>query len=250
MSADDIRALSSELKELLGLAINPIAITFRETPAAGIEAFHANVPSPTADGRTGAAPAGCVFWIESANRTFSTVPSDHYNCSVGCVTHGMKTLAEVAQNADIQAVCEAGWVSPEIFPKITAVRTKPEFVIYGPANETSEDPSVILIRLNGKQQMFLHDAWPEIRIEGKPQCHIVAIAKEVGEVAMSVGCMLSRVRTGMSNNEVTCAIPPAVLPRLIERLRGAKDADARVAMYAAQDAKRFGREQTPPVMLQ
>jgi uncharacterized protein (DUF169 family) len=186
--------------------------------------------------------------MESANRTFSTVPSDHYNCSVGCVTHGIKTLDEVAQNADVQAVCEAGWVSPEIFPKITAVRAKPNYITYGPAKDASGDPSVVLIRLNGKQQMFLHDAWPELRLEGKPQCHIVAIAKEFGEVAMSVGCMLSRVRTGMSNNEVTCAIPPAVLPKLIERLRKAKEADAKVAMYAAQDAKRFGREQSPPVL--
>ena len=45
--------------------------------------------------------------------------------------------------------------------------------------------------------MVLSDAVPGLRIEGKPQCHIVAIAKEQGEVAASVGCALSRVRTGM-----------------------------------------------------
>jgi uncharacterized protein (DUF169 family) len=101
------------------------------------------------------------------------------------------------------------------------------------------EPSVILLRLNGKQQMLLHDAWPGLRFEGKPQCHIIPIAKESGEIAVSVGCMLSRVRMGMSNNEVTCAIPASRISALIERLRAARAADNAVAAYAAEDSKRF-----------
>jgi uncharacterized protein (DUF169 family) len=55
--------------------------------------------------------------------------------------------------------------------------------------------------------------------------------------------MLSRVRTGMSNNEVTCAIPASRMPELIERLRAARAADNAVATYAAEDSKRFARQQ-------
>ena len=71
-------------------------------------------------------------------------------------------------------------------------------MIYGPLAETPVDPDVILLRVNGKQLMVISDAWPGLRIEGKPQCHIVAIAKEQGELAASVGCALSRVRTAMN----------------------------------------------------
>jgi uncharacterized protein (DUF169 family) len=60
---------------------------------------------------------------------------------------------------------------------------------------------------------------------------------------MSVGCMLSRVRTGMSNNEVTFAIPESRVSELIERLRAARIADNAVAAYAADDSKRFARQQ-------
>src|SRR3546814_4765338 len=67
--------------------------------------------------------------------------------------------------------------------------------------------------------MVLDDALGRVRFEGKPQCHIVAIAKEEGDVAISVGCMLSRVRTGMNNNELTCAIPIRRLPEVAEKLR-------------------------------
>ena len=89
--------------------------------------------------------------------------------------------------------------------------------------------------------MMLHDAWPELRFEGKPQCHVIPIAKEQDEIAVSVGCMLSRVRTGMPAHEMTCAIPAGRLDALLERLGRAKQADAAVAAYASEDARRFGR---------
>jgi len=41
----------------------------------------------------------------------------------------------------------------------------------------------------------LGSAFIELRIEGKPQCHIVALAKQQGQIAASVGCALSRART-------------------------------------------------------
>jgi uncharacterized protein (DUF169 family) len=145
----------------------------------------------------------------------------------------------VARNADVAALCESGWVTPEAMQGITAVKEKPGAIVYGPLGETPVDPSVVLLRLNGRQQMMLHDAWPGMRLEGKPQCHIVAIARERDEVALSVGCMLSRVRTGMSSNEVTCAIPGRRLPQLIEHLHAARSADMAVAAYAAEDARRF-----------
>jgi hypothetical protein len=97
----------------------------------------------------------------------------------------------------------------------------------------------VFVRLNGKQVMLLNDALPDLRFEGKPQCHIIPIAKEKQAVAVSSGCMLSRVRTGMSNNEVTCAISVERMPDLLGKLKKAREADLKVAAYAAEDAKRF-----------
>ena len=65
-------------------------------------------PSALPDGRTGRVPAGCVFWMKAAERTFSTVAEDHGNCSVGSVTHGFKTLDEVAGNSDVAALLDIG----------------------------------------------------------------------------------------------------------------------------------------------
>jgi uncharacterized protein (DUF169 family) len=232
-----------DLQELLGLAVPPVAIAFISHIPAGIERIQRTVPPRTADGRTGAVAASCVFWIEGTQGVFATEAEDHGNCSVGSLTHGFKTMEEIAQNADVAALCETGWVTPEAVAKIAVVREKPKCVVYGPLRDMPVDPSVILLRLNGKQQMLVHDAWPRLRFEGKPQCHIIPIAKEGGEIAMSVGCMLSRVRTGISNNEVTCAIPESRVSELIERLRAARVADNAVAAYAAEDSRRFARQQ-------
>jgi hypothetical protein len=96
-----------------------------------------------------------------------------------------------------------------------------------------------MIRVNGKQLMVLSDALPDLRIDGKPQCHIVAVAKERGEVAVSVGCMLSRTRTNMPRTEMTCAIPANRLQDVIERVEATAAIDSMVAAYAAEDARRF-----------
>ena len=98
---------------------------------------------------------------------------------------------------------------------------------------------MVLLRLNPKQLMVIADALPGLRIESKPQCHIVAVAKEGDEVAASVGCALSRVRTGMPSTEMTCAIPAGKLASVLEALGATARADTTVARYAAEDAKRF-----------
>ncbi len=231
--------LAARLQGALALSAPPIAITFSEAPLPGIAPFDRPMPEALADGRTGRVPAGCAFWIHGAESTFTTVKADHGNCSVGSLTHGFVTLDEVAGNSDVAALLETGWVTMDVVPQIPVVTEVPGAVTYGPLAETPVNPSVVLLRVNGKQLMVLSDAIPGLRIEGKPQCHIVAIAKEQGEVAASVGCALSRVRTGMSANEMTCAIPAAKVTEVVESIERNAVADTAVARYAGEDALRF-----------
>jgi uncharacterized protein (DUF169 family) len=230
---------SRQLTDLLGLNIPPIAITFTSEEPVGVASFGRPYPAPTLDGRTGAVPAGCVFWIHAINREFQTSAADHRNCSVGSYTHGFTSLQEAVGHADVQALLAAEWVTPNAAAGIPTVSVTPRSVVYAPLASTSLDPDIVLLRVNGKQLMLLHDAWAGLRFEGKPQCHIIPLAKNTGEIAVSSGCMLSRVRTGMSNNEVTCAIPASRLNELIEKLRAANKADMAVAAYAAEDGRRF-----------
>jgi uncharacterized protein (DUF169 family) len=230
--------LASELQSLLRLDAPPIAITFSSEQPKGVPLFDDPMPSPTADGRTGRVPAGCAFWMKAADRTFATVPADHGNCSVGSLTHGLIELAEAAGRADVAALVEAGWVTPEMFPSIPTVARRPEFIMYGPLASSPVDPDVIFLRVDARQLMTISDAVPDLRIEGKPQCHIVPLAIG-GQIAASVGCALSRVRTGMKPHEMTCAVPAVRAGEFLEALRRTVAADASVATYAGEDKRRF-----------
>jgi uncharacterized protein (DUF169 family) len=231
--------LASELTSTLHLATPPLAITFSDAPPEGVAPFSEPMPGALPDGRTGRVPAGCVFWMKAVESTFSTVAEDHGNCSVGSMTHGFKTLEEVAGNSDVAALLDSGWVTMDVVPQIPVVHEKPGAVTYGPLADTPVEPDVVFLRVTGRQLMVLSDAIPGLRIEGKPQCHIVAIAKEENVPAASVGCALSRVRTGMSPAEMTCALPASQLPEILESIKAHSEADNTVAHYAAEDAHRF-----------
>jgi uncharacterized protein (DUF169 family) len=238
-TTQDWAALTHGLTDALGLTVPPIAITFSDAPIEGVPAFGDEMPDPTPDGRTGRVPAGCVFWMKAVDGTFNTVPEDHYNCSVGSFTHGLKTLEDVGGNQDVAALMSSGWVDEAAVMGIPFVAEKPGAIVYGPLAETPVDPDVVLLRLNARSLMILRDAYPSLQIEGKPQCHIVPVAKEQGSLAASVGCMLSRVRTGMPNTDMTCTIPASLMPEVVERTSGAATVDATVGRYAAEDSRRF-----------
>lgn len=235
----DWAGLAGQLDSTLHPTAAPIAITFTAAPPEGVANFDGPMAPPSPDGRTGRVAAGCVFWMKAVDRTFTTVAADHGNCSVGSWTHGFIGLEEAATRADVGALMESGWVTMDMVPNIPFVAETPGAITYGPLAETPIDPDVVLLRLSARALMVLSDALPGLRIEGKPQCHIVAAAKEHGDVVASVGCALSRVRTGMPSSDNTCAIPAARLPEVVEALQRTAATDSIVAKYAAEDARRF-----------
>ena len=112
-------------------------------------------------------------------------------------------------------------------------------VAYAPLATASFAPQMVLVRLNARGMMTVKNAVPDLAVEGKPQCHIVAMAKNQQRVAASVGCALSRARTGMSVDEATCVFPAATLPPLIADLEHHAALDSSMARYALTDAQRF-----------
>ena len=52
-------------------------------------------------------------------------------------------------NADVGAIVEVGWVSPEEAMQLPFVTDRPNYITYGPLADTPVDPDVILLRVNG-----------------------------------------------------------------------------------------------------
>jgi uncharacterized protein (DUF169 family) len=236
----DHRALAARLTSALHLAVPPVGIAFQATALADLPAFDHPLVPPGPDGRRGRVPAGCVFWVEGLRGSFQTAPEDHGNCSVGLLTHGLADLEDLADREDVATLVAEGWVGPEAVASLPRVRPAPGAIVYGPGTSLPVPPDVLLLRVQARQLMVLRDALPALRIEGKPQCHIVALAQQ-GVPAASVGCALSRARTGMRPEEMTCALPGAQLAATVEAVERTVESDTAVAVYAATDARRFQR---------
>lgn len=231
--------LSAGLEGLLGLEHAPVAITFHDqAPANGAPWFDAPMSEPTDDGRSGRAAAPCVFWMRGHESTFHTAPADHGNCSVGRFTHGLAEAADILDKSDVAALLDVGWVTMEAFGGVASLSRRPEAITYGPLAEAGEDPDVVFLRLRPSQMMELADAVP-VEFSGKPQCQILPRAADSNTIAASMGCALSRARTGMGDDEMTVAIPAGRVAEVVDSLGSVTRADSAVVGYARQDLARF-----------
>jgi len=232
-------AASAALTDLLGLEHPPIAMTFlTEMADDGVARFDEPMSEPTDDGRSGRAAAPCVFWMHAHERTFDTVAEDHGNCSVGRFTHGFAEAADILDKSDVGALLDVGWVTMEAFAGVAAMARRPKGVRYGPLAEAGSNPDLVLLRVTPRQMMEINDA-VTVEWSGKPQCQILPRAAETGVIAASMGCALSRARTGMGDDELTVAVPGHRVEELVEALRRVCRADEAVAGYAMADLTRF-----------
>ena len=227
------------LVDLLELEHAPVAITFHENaPNGTTKYFDEPMSEPTSDGRSGRVAAPCVFWMHGHDETFATLPQDHGNCSVGRYTHGLAPAAEIMDKTDVAALLEVGWVTMEAFAGVAALSRGPAAISYGPLQEAESLPDVVLLRVNPRQMMEIADAVP-VEFSGKPQCQILPRAADRKVVAASMGCALSRARTGMGEDELTCAVPGEKIEELAQALEAVVGADRAVTGYAEVDKQRF-----------
>jgi uncharacterized protein (DUF169 family) len=236
---NELRVAAEAITDLLGLVHPPVAITFHDTaPNAGTVYFEGPMSEPTADGRSGRVAAPCVFWIHGHDSTFTTLPGDHGNCSVGRFTHGLAGAADIIDKSDVGALLDVGWVTLEAFAAVTALSRRPAAISYGPLADANAVPDVVLLRVNPRQMMEIADSIP-VEFSGKPQCQILPRAADRKVVAASMGCALSRARTGMGEDELTCAVPGERIGELAAGLATVCRADAAVREYARVDRARF-----------
>ncbi|MGH8927986.1 MAG: DUF169 domain-containing protein [Acidimicrobiia bacterium] len=235
----DLRASATTISNLLALEHPPVAITFHDTaPNGSTTYFEQPMSAPTPDGRSGRVSASCVFWMHGSQSTFATRPEDHGNCSVGRFTHGLAGTADILDKSDVAALLQVGWVTMDAFAGVAALSRRPEAISYGPLGDATELPDVVLLRLSPAQMMEIADALP-VEFSGKPQCQILPRAANRKVIVASMGCALSRARTGMEASELTCAVPGERIKELADALERVVGADRAVAGYAEVDKQRF-----------
>jgi uncharacterized protein (DUF169 family) len=223
----DYRRLERQLTENVSLSRRPVAVAFRDTAPAGVAKFE------------GTAPSGCTFWrLASDGQTFYTVPSDHYNCAIGCYTHNIPLPAERAKELEdtLGFMTSIGYVRMEEVPGIPRLPQTPGAVVYAPLGDTPVDPDVVLFWGPAANVMILQEAAIRAGVAatlntlGRPTCMALPAALAHGMVA-STGCVGNRVYTGATEGELYAAVPGRDLARLAEESATIKTANAELLEY-------------------
>ena len=224
------RILEQQLSEMLNLQRRPVAVTFLDTAPAGVSKF------------TGTEPSGCSFWrIAAEGRTFYTVPSDHYNCSVGSYTHNIALPPERAQELDQTLSFMVGirYIKIEEVPNILRLAQSPGVVIYAPLGDAPVEPDVVLFSGPPGHVMLLQEAAlhagisAQLPLLGRPTCMSLPAALAYGVVA-STGCVGNRVYADIGESDLYVTVPGKDLSRIVEALQTIMTANATLADYHRQ----------------
>ncbi len=223
----DYRILEQQFSEALGLKRPPVAIIFRETPPAGVSKFE------------GTEPSGCSFWrIAAEGRTFYTVPSDHYNCPIGCYTHNISLPEDRAQELDetLSLMTGIGYLKMEEVPGIPRLAQTPGVVIYAPLSDTPGEPDVVLFTGRPGCVTLLQEAalragvGAQLPLLGRPTCMALPAALAHGVVA-STGCTGNRVYTGVGEDELYVTVPGKDLSRVADEVQTIVTANTKLCEY-------------------
>lgn len=223
----DYKALENQFQEVLSLSRRPIAITFRADESAPAEKF------------SGSEPAGCSFWRLAADgKSFSTAPSDHYNCPIGSYTHNIplpETRSQELPNI-LNTMVSVGYLKMEEVPGIPVAPQSPKAVIYAPLADAKLDPDVVLFVVSPNQLMLLEEAAIRAGVASatpllaRPTCMAIPAAMANGMVSSS-GCIGNRVYTQIGDDRLYAALPGRALEAVARELETIASANATLAEY-------------------
>lgn len=225
MGKEDYRSIGFKIQSLLGLEHPPVAVSFMDSPPQGVKKFNEVVPS------------GCVFWMKAFEDSFYTVREDHANCNIGSFTHGFLAPSEVSLDdcADIKLFDSTGYFPASSFGGVPRMEKSSAVVAYGPLSSVLFEPDVILMVCNAQQCMLVAEAASPARLMGAPTCATIPMSLNSNEVGISLGCVTSRIRTGMKPTDLVVSVPKAKLIQFLEQLEKRVKANNDVADAVSAD---------------
>ena len=210
----DFKEIEQRFQTVLNLKRRPVAVAFRDEVPAHVNRF------------SGSEPAGCSFWrLAAEGRSFSTAPSDHYNCPVGSYTHHIALPEDRAQELPsiLGTMTSLGYLKMEEVPGIPVLPEAPKNIFYAPLGDTTIDPDVVLFALKPGKLMLLEEAAlragaaSKLPLLARPTCMAIPAALASGMVT-SAGCIGNRVYTRIGEDELYAALPGRALEAVAQEL--------------------------------
>ncbi|HZY70948.1 MAG TPA: DUF169 domain-containing protein [Thermoplasmata archaeon] len=215
---EQFKQLAEQLTRDLELTHPPVQVSYTSAPPGGV-AEH-----------PGGAPSVCTFFAEGAVHPFFADAPAHDACEIGAFVIGRKPEGELGTRllGTIGTMVEDGYLGADEPSKIPHNPEAPKYVAYGPLGSLDLPPTTVLLFAKPKSAMLaVEAAGGHVPMNGRPMCAINPILNQGAPVAMSLGCIGSRVYTQMADHELVFGIRGDHLAEFaasVRRIRGANDA--------------------------
>ena len=213
---DQSEGIAKNLTESLHLSTPPVAVSFTDTPPAGV--------SPLSQ----PAPAGCAFWERGALGAFVTSPKDHEKCAIGMYTHHMP-LDTASRKKDLndclKVFGDLGYVRPEDVPGIPTLKQEAKYVTYAPLSSTPLPPNVVLVFADSRQSLAITEAVQQVDsgvppAMGRPACAVIPQTANSSRPALSLGCCGARAYLDVLTDDIALwALPGEKIGAYADRIK-------------------------------
>jgi uncharacterized protein (DUF169 family) len=213
---DAMQQLAAQLTRDLELTRPPVQISYLDAPPAGVPEHAGGVPSV------------CTFFAEGQAAPFYAGLPAHENCEIGAFVLGVAPEGEVGGRlmATVGLMQKEGYLAPGEEATIPRNAKPPRFVAYGPLGSLPVPPTTVLLFARPKSAMLALEAAPApAPMNGRPMCAIVPTLNQGAKVAVSLGCIGSRIYTEMGDDRLIVGIRGDHLSEFAERVQRIRQAN-------------------------
>jgi len=212
--SDELRTVSDQLTRHLELEMPPVQISYLDHPPAGIPEHPGGVPSV------------CTFFALGTRSPFYASLPNHEDCEIGAFVLGIPPEGAVGGRlmATIGDMQKEGYLNPGEEAMVPHNAVAPNYVAYGPLGSLPVAPTGVLVFTNPRGAMLAAEAAgaaPEtwsVPINGRPMCAIMPILNQGAPVALSLGCVGSRIYTDMGIDKMVVGIKGDRLAAFVGKL--------------------------------
>jgi uncharacterized protein (DUF169 family) len=215
-----------ELSEWLELDQPPVQISYLDQAPGGVPQHPGGVPSV------------CTFFAEGKERPFYAGIPAHEDCEVGAFVLGIPPKGELGARlmGTIGLMQKEGYLAPGEEAKVPHNAEAPKFVAYGPLGSLPMAPTGVLLFARPKSVMLaLEAAHFQAPVLGRPMCSIMPTLNAGAPVAVSAGCIGSRIYTSMGDDRMLIGIRGDHLEKFLQELKRIRAANE---VVATEDRKR------------
>jgi uncharacterized protein (DUF169 family) len=207
--------LAQQLSELLGLEMAPVQVSYLDSAPSGVPEHPGGVPSV------------CTFFAFGAEKPFFAPLVQHEDCEVGAFVLGIPPEGELGQRlmSTVGKMQAEGYLAAGEEARIPRNAKPPKFVAYGPLGSLPMPPTDVLLFANPKSAMLAMEAagagleGKPVPMNGRPMCAIVPILNQGSPVAVSLGCVGSRIYTDLKPDTMVVGVRGDHLERFVEKLK-------------------------------